>query len=295
MIECMPEPGVAGVIGWPIKHSKSPLIHRFWLGKLGLDGDYSRFPVAPAQLEQFIRALPAMGLRGVNVTIPHKLAVMPFLDELEKTARDVGAVNTIVVSEGGKLKGINTDLEGVRVPLAAAASLWRPYPNHVATYVQIIGAGGAARAAFCGAAAAGFTDFDVFARDPAKAAPFAQFVGTPLGGAQPLEALGPIRNPDDGPDDQRYSHVIINASPMGMAGYPEVPINLDDYYPDTIVFDMVYAPLETGLLKAARARGLTTIDGLAMLIGQAAEAFRLFYGAEAPRQHDDELRELLTR
>jgi shikimate dehydrogenase len=291
----MMDPAVAGVIGWPIKHSKSPLIHRFWLGKLGLDGDYSRFPVTPERLADFLRAMPAMGLRGVNVTIPHKVAVMEFLDEVDDRARAVGAVNTVVVTNDGRLKGYNTDVEGVRAPLASAHADWRPYPHHVATYVQIIGAGGAARAAACGAAAAGYGDFDVFARDPAKAAPVAALAGTPLGEANPLGNLGPIRNPGDGLADQRYSHVVINASPMGMVGYPEVPINLDDYYSDTIVFDMVYAPLETPLLLAARERGLTTIDGLAMLIGQAAEAFRLFYAAEPPREHDAELRALLTR
>jgi shikimate dehydrogenase len=291
----MIEPAVAGVIGWPIKHSKSPLIHRFWLAKLGLDGDYSRFPVAPERLGDFIRAMPAMGLRGVNVTIPHKVAVMEFLDEVNDTARAVGAVNTVVVTEDGRLKGFNTDVEGVRAPLAAARAGWQPYPDHVATYVQIIGAGGAARAAAAGAAAAGYDKLDVFARDPAKAAPVAALAGTPFGEAQPLGNLGPIRNPGDRQADQRYSHVVINASPMGMAGYPAVPIDLAEYYPDTIVFDMVYAPLETALLKAARDRGMTTIDGLAMLIGQAAEAFRLFYGAAAPREHDDELRDMLTR
>lgn len=291
----MMEPLVAGVIGWPIKHSKSPLIHRFWLAKLGLDGDYSRFPVAPEQLGDFIRAMPAMGVRGVNVTIPHKVVVMEFLDEVDDKARAVGAVNTVVVTEDGRLKGYNTDVEGVRAPLAAARADWQPYPDHVATYVQIIGAGGAARAAACGAAAAGYGDFDVFARDPPKAAPVAVLAGTPFGEARPLGNLGPIRNPGDGLADQRYSHVVINASPMGMAGYPDVPIDLAEYYPDTIVFDMVYAPLETPLLKAAREHGMATIDGLAMLIGQAAEAFRLFYGAEAPREHDAELRALLTR
>lgn len=291
----MIQPAVAGVIGWPIAHSKSPLIHRFWLNKLGLDGDYSRFPVAPDRLEAFVRALPAIGVRGVNVTIPHKLAVMPLLDRIDAAAVAVGAVNTVVVTEEARLEGFNTDVAGVCAPLAAAAAAWVPYPDHVATYVQIIGAGGAARAAACGARAAGFGDFDVFARDPAKAAPVAALAGTPFTEARPLHELGSIRNPGHGPADQRYSHVIINASPMGMNGYPPVPINLADYHSDTIVFDMVYAPLETPLLKAARALGLVTIDGLAMLIGQAAEAFALLYGAEAPREHDDELREVLTR
>jgi shikimate dehydrogenase len=294
----MMDPAVAGVIGWPIKHSKSPLIHRFWLGKLGLDGDYSRFPVAPERLGDFLRAMPAMGLRGVNVTIPHKVAVMEFLDEVDDTARAVGAVNTVVVTDDGRLKGFNTDVEGVRAPLAAAAACWEYYPEHASTVVQIIGAGGAARAAVCGARAAGYDDFQIFARDPEKAKPVAVLAESTLQKAWPLQTMRSARMILESPDDveiQCFSHVIINASPMGMAGYPEVAIDLDLYFPDTIVFDMVYAPLETPLLKAARERGMATIDGLAMLIGQAAEAFRLFYGAEPPREHDAELRALLTR
>lgn len=291
----MMEPLVAGVIGWPVKHSKSPLIHRFWLAKLGLDGDYSRFPVAPERLGDVIRAMPAMGVRGVNVTIPHKVAVMDHLDAIDEQARAVGAVNTVVVTDDGRLKGFNTDVEGVRAPLAAARAGWRSYPHHVATCVQIIGAGGAARAATCGAVAAGYGDFDVFARDPAKAAPVAALARTPLGKASPLGSLGPVRARGDGVAQQFYSHVVINASPMGMAGYPQVPIDLAEYYPDTIVFDMVYAPLETRLLRAAREHGMATIDGLAMLIGQAALAFEMFFGVRPPRAHDAELRALLTR
>ncbi len=283
----------AGVIGWPIAHSKSPLIHRFWLGKLGIDGDYGRFAVAPDRLGDAIRALKALGLRGVNVTVPHKVAVMAFLDRVDPLAAKVGAVNTVVV-EDGALVGYNTDVEGVREPLAEMIGSSETYPNHVATYVQIIGAGGAARAAVVGAQAAGYGDFDVFARSPDRARPVAELACTPFCTAQPLGDLGPIRNDDSGPDDQRYSHVVINATTLGMTGNDAVVIDLDRYYPDTIVFDMVYAPLETPLLVSARNRGLRTIDGLAMLIGQAAMAFELFYGAPAPRDHDAELRALLT-
>jgi len=284
----------AGVIGWPVAHSKSPLIHRFWLAKLGIDGDYSRFAVAPENLGEVVRSLPKLGLAGVNVTVPHKVAVMKELDRIDEQSLRAGAVNTVVVEQGGQLAGFNTDIAGVAEPLMALGRLVRPYPNHVATYVQIVGAGGAARAAVAGACIAGYGDFDVFARSTEKALPVAQMAGTPFGIATPLAALGPIRNPGDGPDDQRYSHVVINATTMGMAGNEPVPIELNEYYPDTIVFDMVYAPLETPLLAAARARGLRTIDGLQMLVAQAAAAFALLYGQPAPREHDAELRALLT-
>jgi shikimate dehydrogenase len=145
-----------------------------------------------------------------------------------------------------------------------------------------------------GAAEAGYGDFDIFNRTVEKADKLAELIGAPHGKGHPLEALGPIRNPEDGPADQRYSHVIINASSMGMNGSTPVPIDLAAYYPDTIVFDLVYSPLETPLLKQARELGLRTIDGLEMLVAQAAEAFALFFGQPAPRQHDAELRKLLT-
>ncbi|MGL4543276.1 MAG: shikimate dehydrogenase [Polymorphobacter sp.] len=287
-------PPSAGVIGWPVAHSKSPIIHRFWLNKLGLDGDYGRFPVHPDNLGTAIRALPALGLRGVNVTIPHKVTTMAHLDAVDPLCTRAGAVNTVVVNTDGSLSGYNTDVIGVAEPLRALGVPRQAYPNHVATYVQIIGAGGAARAAIVGAIAAGYGDFEIFARSTEKAKPLAELAGAPFGEALPLGRLRPTRNDDDGRDDQRYSHVVINATSMGMVGNDPVQIDLTHYYPDTIVFDMVYAPLETPLLAAARARGLRTIDGLQMLVAQAAAAFELFYGVAAPRGHDDELRAILV-
>ena len=118
----------------------------------------------------------------------------------------------------------------------------------------------------------------------------AELVGAPFGKGHPLEALGPIRNPGDGTDDQRYSIVLINATPMGMTGQPEVPVDLSAYFPDTIVFEMIYNPLETGLVRQARQLGLRVIDGLQMLVAQAAPAFEKFFGQPAPREHDAELR-----
>lgn len=285
--------GSAGVIGWPIAHSKSPLIHRFWLAKLGLDGDYSRFPVAPDELESAIRALPALGLSGVNVTVPHKQAVIPLLDRLDPLAQKVGAVNTVVVEEG-KLTGYNTDVAGVAEPLRAMGAPRPAYPDHAATYVHVVGAGGAARAAVVGAKEAGYGVFNVFNRSVERARSLAPLADTPILDAYPLDSLGKVRNDDDGTGEQRYSHVIINATTMGMTGNAPVTIDLSRYYPDTIVFDMVYAPLETSLLAAARARGLRTIDGLQMLVSQAAAAFALFYRHAAPREHDAELRALLV-
>jgi shikimate dehydrogenase len=267
-------PPVAGVIGWPITHSKSPLIHRFWLGKLGLDGDYSRFPVVPEHLGPFLRALSAMGMRGVNVTVPHKIAAMRHLDALSDGAAAVGAVNCIVVEPDGRLTGHNTDVTGITGP-AGPAIAGRP--------MLLLGSGGAARAGMAAARMAGASSLWVMARNPDAAGDLLAASGL-AGGVLGLED----RLPED-------IGLLFNATILGMTGQPPLQLDLSPLPADAVVFDAVYAPIDTGLLRAARARGLATIDGLAMLIGQAADAFRLFYGAEAPRQHDDELRALLTR
>ena len=270
----MKQPAVAGVIGWPVAHSKSPLIHRFWLQKLGLDGDYSRFPVTPPLIGDFVRALPAMGLRGVNVTVPHKLTCIPLLDALADSARAVGAVNTIVVGEDGRCTGHNTDVLGILGP--AGGAMW-------GRRVLVVGSGGAARAGAAAARRAGAAELWLLARNQTEAGTILASTGLP-GGLVPWG--------DPLPDG---IGLMFNATQLGMVGQPPLSLDLSRLPADAVVFDAVYAPLETGLLAAARARGLATIDGLAMLIGQAAEAFRLFYGAEAPREHDDALRKLLTQ
>lgn len=269
----MIEPAVAGVIGWPIKHSKSPLIHRFWLAKLGMDGDYSRFPVAPERLGEFLKALPAMGLRGVNVTIPHKLAVMAHLDHVDDAARAIGAVNTIVVTEDGQTRGHNTDIDGIIGPAGSAIN-GRP--------MLLIGSGGAARAAAAAARVGGASALWIMARDRDAATALRASTGLPG---------GIIAMTDPIPAD---TGLVFNATSLGMAGQPPLTLDLSGLSADAVVFDAVYVPLETPLLAAARARGLATIDGLAMLIGQAATAFRLFHGSDAPREHDAELKALLT-
>jgi shikimate dehydrogenase len=283
----------AEVIGDPIAHSKSPLIHTFWLEKLGIDAEYRACHVQPSALaDYFATRRVDPDWRGCNVTMPHKEAVLAHLDSVSPRAVRLQATNTIVHASDGTLHGTNTDVEGVSEPLRK-----RPrstYPNHVATYVQIVGAGGAARAAAMGAVEAGYGDFDIFNRTVEKAHELAAMIGTSHATGHALDALRPIRNAGDSPAEQRYSHVLINASSMGMNGSEPVPVDLRQYYPDTLVFDMVYSPLETPLLRQAHTLGLETIDGLEMLVGQAAEAFFLFFGRPPPREHDAELRRLLT-
>lgn len=283
----------AEVIGDPIAHSKSPMIHGFWIRALGLEADYRAVHVTAEGLEAYFAARRAdPDWVGCNVTMPHKEAVLAHVDAVDALAARLRAANTIVKGADGRLVAGNTDVDGVSGPLGRHRI--GDYADHVATYVQIIGAGGAARAAVLGAQAAGFGNFDVFNRSPGRADAVAALAGAPFGTGNPLDALGPIRNPDDGATVQRYSHVVINATSMGMHGANPVPIDLKAYFPDTIVFDMVYAPLETPLLAQARRLGLRTIDGLEMLVGQAATAFERFFGMAPPRERDAELRALLV-
>jgi shikimate dehydrogenase len=280
-------PPSAGVVGWPVAHSKSPAIHRFWLEKLGIDGDYGRFPVAPDRLGEAIRAVPALGLRGVNVTVPHKQAVMAHLDRIDDQARRIGAVNTIVV-EDGALVGYNSDAPGFLEPLRPL--LARPWLFRMA---RIIGTGGAALAVAQALHDEGFT-IVVVGRDLDKARAF-------RAGFAPDDSLIATVDSFRAPLDFEWTDrsgvldLVVNATTLGMAGQPALDLDFTNVPPGAIVYDIVYAPLETPLLAEARARGHATIDGLAMLIGQAAVAFEKFFGAAPPRAHDAELRELLTR
>ena len=268
------DPASAGIFGWPVAHAKSPVIHRFWLGKLGLDGDYGRFPVNPDDLGAAIRALPALGLRGVNITVPHKIAVIAHLDAVSASARAMGAVNTVTVDDAGRLHGANTDVDGI---VEAVRHL-----DLAGRRVVIAGTGGAARAALAATVTAAASAVTVLARDAAKATallPGAGVVGSVMGFAD-----------DWGGDDVG---LFFNATTLGMTGQPPLPVDLGGLSDAATVFDAVYVPLETPLLAAARARDLAVIDGLQMLIGQAATAFAAFYGLAAPRAFDAELRTLL--
>lgn len=267
---------VAGVIGWPIGHSKSPVIHRFWLAQLGLDGEYGRFPVAPEDLGAAIRGLRALGLRGVNVTVPHKIAVMEFLDRIGPRGRAVGAVNTVVV-EDGALVGRNTDVAGFLEPLRGVFSGGGDGP--AIGHAVVLGAGGAARAVLVGLKTLGVGRVTVLNRTVAKGARLLDELGL-AGDARPLDAV---------PD----ADLVVNATSLGMRGMPPLPVAFDGLRPGACVYDIVYAPLETALLAAARAKGCRVIDGLRMLVGQAAPAFAAFYGVAPPRDDDDALRRLL--
>ncbi len=280
-------PASAGIFGWPIAHSKSPVIHRFWLGKLGIDGDYSRFPVSPEKLGAAVKALPAMGLRGVNVTVPHKQAVMAHLDRIDPLAEKIGAVNTVVVEDDGGLAGYNTDAAGFLEPLRPLLA-----ERHLYRIARILGAGGASRAVAHALWSEGF-DLVIAARDVGKARSLRAEFDAEDNRCVDLAHFGA---PTDFAFDDRKGilDLVVNTTPLGMKGQPPLPFDFSHAPPGAVFYDAVYAPLETELLAGARARGHQVIDGLAMLIGQAALAFELFYGAPAPRQFDAELRAILT-
>jgi shikimate dehydrogenase len=269
----------AEVIGDPIAHSKSPLIHNFWLGKLGIDAEYRACHVRPGELaDYFVRRREDSAWRGCNVTLPHKERVAAFLDMPDPRIGAIGAANTVFRLAGGGLGGTNTDVDGVREAIAAI-----PDGRSV-----VIGAGGAARAAFALFAGDSRASVTVIARNAEKARHAAADCGLSVDVAAFAPASGAFAG----------ARLVINATQLGMTGEQPMPDGILDQLaetaPDALVFDMVYAPLATALLQRARVTGRRTAVGLQMLIGQAATAFERFFGARPPRGCDAELRELLT-
>jgi shikimate dehydrogenase len=263
----------AEVIGDPIAHSKSPLIHNFWLEALGIPGDYRRFHVPADELADYIAGACAdADWRGCNVTIPHKVAVMDLVDDPGNIRGTIGAMNTIIRQPDGSVIGTNTDAAGFYAPLAELDLDGAP--------VAVVGAGGAARAVLFALARANVGHVTILNRSPLKAMGLLATFGLKGDVVQLDAALPPVQ-------------LLVNSSSLGMTGQPPLDLDLSPLPDDAIVYDLVYSPLQTGLLKAAEARGLDTIDGLDMLIGQAALAFELFFGASPPEGRDDELRALL--
>jgi shikimate dehydrogenase len=264
----------AEVIGDPIAHSKSPLIHGFWLKALGIDADYRATRVTPEGLADFFAARAAdPAWRGCNITVPHKVAALDRVGDPGDVRASIGAINTVFRAADGTLAGTNTDAAGFWAPIAALDLTGRP--------VTVIGAGGAARAILWALSRVGVGPVTVMNRNPLKAAALLASFGL-KGQALPL---GPSAPP---------TALLVNATSLGMTGQPPLDLDLSALAPDAIVYDIVYAPLETPLLAAAHARGLTTVDGLEMLIAQAAVAFAILFGQDPPRDRDDELRTLLT-
>lgn len=265
----------AEVIGDPISHSKSPLIHKFWLDRLGIAADYRRAHVKAEDLAAFVESRrDDADWCGCNVTIPHKIAVMDHVADPGGVRASIGAMNTIARAEDGALFGTNTDAGGFFAPIAGLDLEGRP--------VAVVGAGGAARAVLFALSKTKVGPVTVLNRSPLKAMGLLAAFGL-QGSAKPLDAPLP------------EAALLVNASALGMAGQPPLDLDLSPLPDDAVVYDIVYSPLETALLKAAAAQGLETVDGLEMLIGQAAIAFSLFFGAPPPEGCEDELKALLAQ
>ncbi|MBK6802902.1 shikimate dehydrogenase [Novosphingobium sp.] len=275
-----PLPLLAGLIGWPVAQSKSQLIHEFWLRRLGIDGHYIRLPVRPGEVARAFRGMVALGFAGVQATMPHKRACYDLVDHHTPAARALGAVNTVIVEDDGSLTGENTDLPGFIEPLAGL--------DLTGEQVTVLGAGGAAAAVIAGLVSLGARRLAVVNRTAEGTARLLDDLADTVAGCEVIAA--------DWGDAQKLaneSRLIANATSLGMAGMPPLPLAVDSLREDAIVYDIVTHPHDTPLLRAAAARGLRTHDGLEMLVGQAREAFRRFYGAEAPKDADADLRSLL--
>ena len=280
----------AEVIGDPIAQSKSPAIHGFWLGKLGIEADYRACHVRPKELADYLTQRRADPLwRGCNVTMPHKQAVMPLLTRIDSPADVIGAVNTILPLGDGALAGTNTDAAGFLEPLAKDIA-----ETHYFRMARIIGTGGAARAIISALASHGFT-LVLAGRDPAKARALLDELAP--GEEHHAIDLAHFADSTDFAFDDRQGclDLIVNASSLGMTDQPPLPFDWSHAPPRAIAYDIVTAPLDTPLLQTARVSGHRSIDGLSMLIGQAAVAFEKFFGQAPPREHDVELRNILTQ
>jgi shikimate dehydrogenase len=255
----------ACVIGWPIEHSRSPLIHGHWLKKYGIDGSYIKQAVAPEELKPFLLSLAEHGFAGCNVTVPHKQAAFALSSIKDDSAIAVGAANTLWL-ENGRLACANTDTYGFMTHLFEVAPDWMQSGRPVA----ILGAGGAARAIVYGVLQAGATEVRVFNRSMPRAEDLARHFGPRVTAAEW----------DTFEDHSADACVVVNTTTLGMNGHENVPFTLSRLPGDCVVADIVYVPLETDLLRRARLRGLRTVDGLGMLLHQAVPGFEKWFGVK---------------
>jgi shikimate dehydrogenase len=255
------KPRAACLIGWPAAHSRSPLIHHYWLRKLGIEGGYVIEAVPPDELQDFVFRLALRGFVGANVTIPHKERVLK-LSKPDERAQAVGAANTLWFADG-ELCSTNTDVEGFLNNLDASAPGW----DH-AEEVLVLGAGGAARAVVFGLLERGIKHVHLANRTKARADALADQFGDNVHAAA-WEASG---------DLLPRAKLLVNTTSLGMHGQPPLEIDIGKLPDNAVVNDLVYVPLLTPLLAAARARGLKTADGLGMLLHQAVRGFELWFG-----------------
>lgn len=252
----------ACVIGWPAAHSRSPLIHRYWLRMYGIAGDYRAEAVPPEQFAAFVQNLTAHGYVGANVTLPHKTAALA-LSQPDARAQAIGAANTLWLDDG-LLRSTNTDAEGFIANLDAAAAGW----DAGIKTALVLGAGGSARAVLFGLIERGVPRILVANRTRGRGEALAAAF-SPAAHAIAWDAVG---------EHLGATRLLVNTTTLGMAGQPPLAVALDRLPDDAVVADLVYVPLETGLLAAARQRGLRRADGLGMLLHQAVRGFALWFG-----------------
>lgn len=255
----------AGVIGWPVAHSLSPVLHGYWLKQLGIDGSYEKIPARPGEFQDVIARLRAEGYAGVNVTVPHKESAFALADSNDDAAMLVSASNLLVFGEAS-VQGHNTDFYGLM------ESLRENIGALTDKTAILLGAGGAARGALLALDMLGAQTIHILNRDPARAIALAEAL------APQLEAelvAGPLSDWNDVAFD---ASLVVNSTSAGMGDNPPLALDLSQLLPDAAVCDIVYHPLETKLLKDAQARGLLSIDGLGMLMHQAVPSFEAFFG-----------------
>lgn len=254
---------LAGVMGWPVGHSRSPRLHSYWLAHYGIDGAYVPLPVAPENLERALRALPLLGFAGANLTVPHKEAALAVMDRLEPAARRIGAVNTVIVRDG-LLIGDNTDGFGFIESLFSSVPGWLPSAGPAV----VIGAGGAARAIAATLLDRGVPALRLINRTMERAEALAQALGGPVSvhpWASRADVLG-------------GASLLVNTTTLGMTGQPPLDLAINNLPHTAVVCDIVYVPLETKLLADARSHGNPAVDGLGMLLHQARPGFNAWFG-----------------
>ncbi len=263
---------LAGVIGHPVGHSRSPKLHGHWLKTYGLDGHYVPMDVAPADLETVLRTLPKAGFVGTNVTVPHKEAALRIADHVSDRATVIGAANTLVFREDGSIHADNTDGYGFMENLRAGAPDWSAKDGPAVVF----GAGGAARAVLQALADAGVPEILLTNRTRTRADHLKEEFGQRITVVDWVQAGNVIEN----------AELVVNTTSLGMQGQPELRVPLDGLQPGAVVTDLVYAPLKTNLLETAEEAGCTVVDGLGMLLHQAVPGFERWFGVR-PEVNDD--------
>jgi shikimate dehydrogenase len=257
---------LAGVMGWPVMHSRSPMMHNYWFEQQGLAGTYIPLAIEPGRLEPALHALHPLGFAGCNLTIPHKEEAMSIVDEVDDVARKIGAISCVVVRPDGSLFGTNNDWLGFIGNLNQQAPEWRADAGPAA----VIGAGGGARAICYALMQEGAPEIRLVNRTQERAEAIAAEFG------------GPIRVV---PWEERHDALngvatVVNTTSLGMVGQPALDLRLDKLPPDALATDIIYTPLETPLLAAARERGNRTVNGLGMLLHQGIPAWKMWFGVE---------------